>query len=136
MTRLLDGLERAGLVERGSCETDRRVVYAVLTETGLEKLREASQTHVPQVETFLTARFDDDELSELRRLSRPSRRGRRLGRLRPSRVAQGSRKFCQYRLGVGPRCPWYFDPIPSEPYGRSAGSVSWTNDSWPIFMRG
>ena len=32
---------------------------------GLEKLREASQTHVPQVETFLTARFDDDELSEL-----------------------------------------------------------------------
>ena len=66
VTRLLDGLERAGLVERGSCETDRRVVYAVLTETGLEKLREASQTHVPQVETFLTARFDDDELSELR----------------------------------------------------------------------
>src|SRR5438094_27259 len=31
ITRLLDGLEKSGLVERGSCDTDRRVVYAVLT---------------------------------------------------------------------------------------------------------
>src|SRR6187455_1322900 len=42
ITRLLDGLERAGYVERGTCETDRRVVYAVLTEAGLRKVREAS----------------------------------------------------------------------------------------------
>ena len=24
-------------------------------------------------------------------------------------------KFCQYRLGVGPRCPWYFEPSEPEP---------------------
>lgn len=66
ITRLLDGLERAGLVDRGSCDSDRRVVYAVLTDSGLAKLREASETHVPQVEAFLAARFDDDELAELR----------------------------------------------------------------------
>jgi len=66
VTRLLDGLERGGLVERGSCDTDRRVVYAVLTESGLAKLREASETHVPQVEAFLAARFDDGELTDLR----------------------------------------------------------------------
>jgi DNA-binding MarR family transcriptional regulator len=65
VTRLLDGLERAGFVERGSCDTDRRVVYAVLTEAGLAKLRDASESHVPQVEAFLAARFDDDELAEL-----------------------------------------------------------------------
>lgn len=65
ITRLLDGLERAGLIERASCETDRRVVYAVLTEPGLEKLREASKSHVPQVEAFFAARFDDDELTDL-----------------------------------------------------------------------
>ena len=69
ITRLLDGLERAGLVDRGSCDSDRRVVYAVLTDSGLAKLREASETHVPQVEAFLAARFDDDELAELAELS-------------------------------------------------------------------
>ena len=34
VTRLLDGLERAGFVDRGACESDRRVVYAVLTDVG------------------------------------------------------------------------------------------------------
>jgi hypothetical protein len=29
--------------------------------------------------------------------------------------AQGERKFSQYRDGVGPRCPWYFDPTPRDP---------------------
>lgn len=66
VTRLLDGLERSGLVDRGSCESDRRVVYAVLTDSGLAKLREAAATHVPQVEAFLAARFDAEELAELR----------------------------------------------------------------------
>src|SRR5262245_66633897 len=35
ITRLLDGLERSGRVERGSCESDRRVVYAVLHAEGV-----------------------------------------------------------------------------------------------------
>ncbi len=47
----------------------------------------------------------------------------------------GSRsKFCQYLLGVGPFWPWYFEPSSPEPYGLSAGSESWTNESWPIFI--
>ncbi len=46
-----------------------------------------------------------------------------------------SSKFFQYRLGVGPRWPWYLEPRPSLPYGCSAASVSWTNESWPIFIR-
>src|SRR5919197_6519564 len=40
ITRLLDGLEKVGFVERASCSSDRRVVYAVLTEAGLRKLRQ------------------------------------------------------------------------------------------------
>jgi len=32
VTRLLDGLERAGYAEKGSCDTDARITYAVLTE--------------------------------------------------------------------------------------------------------
>lgn len=65
ITRLLDGLERAGLVERASCATDRRVVYAVITDAGLAKLREAAATHFAEVEELFGARFDDDELAGL-----------------------------------------------------------------------
>ena len=65
VTRLLDGLERAGFVERGSCDSDRRVVYAVLTDAGLAKLREASGSHVVQIDSYFTARFDDGELDAL-----------------------------------------------------------------------
>ena len=45
VTRLLDGLERSGYVERDSCASDRRVVYAVLTDAGLVKVAEASASH-------------------------------------------------------------------------------------------
>lgn len=65
VTRLLDGLERSGYVERASCSSDRRVVYAVLTEDGLEKLRAASQTHLAQIEMLFRARLDESELDEL-----------------------------------------------------------------------
>jgi len=65
VTRLLDGLERDGFVERGSCDTDRRVVYAVLTDSGLAKLREASESHLAQIDAFFATRFAEDELGEL-----------------------------------------------------------------------
>ncbi len=65
MTRLLDGLERAGYVERGSCAGDRRVVYAVLTEAGLETLRAAAATHFAQVDELFCTRFEEQELDEL-----------------------------------------------------------------------
>ena len=65
ITRLLDGLERSGLVERGSCDTDRRVVYAVLTDDGLAKLREASSSHLPQVDVLFVERFGEGDLEQL-----------------------------------------------------------------------
>lgn len=65
ITRLLEGLERSGYVERGSCDTDRRVVYAVLTEAGLAKQRAASASHVAQIEEYFTSRYEAAELSEL-----------------------------------------------------------------------
>jgi DNA-binding MarR family transcriptional regulator len=65
ITRLLDGLERQGFVERASCSTDRRVVYAVLTDAGMAKLREAAPTHVEQIEELFGARYEQSELEEL-----------------------------------------------------------------------
>ena len=61
ITRLLDGLEQAGYVERASCDSDRRVVYAVLTDVGLAKLHEAARTHLAQVDALFAERLDADE---------------------------------------------------------------------------
>ena len=68
VTRLLDGLEAAGYVERAACASDRRVVYAVITDAGREKLRSASESHVMQVRAFFEARFEEDELAQLAEL--------------------------------------------------------------------
>jgi DNA-binding MarR family transcriptional regulator len=65
ITRLLDGLEAAGYVERGSCDVDRRVVYAVLTDAGLAKLRAASRSHVAQIEELFDEHLDEAEQVEL-----------------------------------------------------------------------
>jgi len=65
VTRLLEGLERQGFVERASCDSDRRVVYAVVTDTGLAKLREAASTHFAEVEELFGGRYEERELSEL-----------------------------------------------------------------------
>jgi DNA-binding MarR family transcriptional regulator len=65
VTRLLDGLEREGLVAREECESDRRVSYAVLTKAGRDKLREASKSHTRQIRELLGGTFDDDELAQL-----------------------------------------------------------------------
>ena len=65
VTRLLDGLERDGLVGRDQCESDRRVSYAVLTKAGRDKLREASKSHTRQIRELFGERFDEDELVQL-----------------------------------------------------------------------
>ena len=68
VTRLLAGLEEAGLVRRDTCAEDRRVIYATLTEKGLAKLNAAHPTHLRGVGELFTDRFDDEELETLRRL--------------------------------------------------------------------
>ena len=68
MTRLLEGLERAGLVERASCPTDRRVVYACLTDAGYRRCSEAAQTHLEDVGRAFFERFSESELVVLAEL--------------------------------------------------------------------
>jgi DNA-binding MarR family transcriptional regulator len=68
ITRLLDGLERSGYVEKGQCESDARVTYAVLTDEGLAKLADASETHVGGIRDVFESRFSEDELETLSRL--------------------------------------------------------------------
>lgn len=68
VTRLLDGLEQAGYVEKGTCDSDARVTYAVLTNAGGKKIREASGTHLEQVRAIVDERFTEEEQRTLAEL--------------------------------------------------------------------
>jgi DNA-binding MarR family transcriptional regulator len=68
ITRLLEGLERGGYVERAKCDTDARVTYAQLTEAGHAKLTEASVTHLEEIGTHFAERFSPEELDALAEL--------------------------------------------------------------------
>ena len=63
ITRLLEGLERGGYVERAACESDARVTYAQLTDAGEVKLREAAETHVADIHEFFRERFSKEEIA-------------------------------------------------------------------------
>jgi len=65
LTRLVDRLEREGLLERCSCEHDARGSYACLTETGRERLEEARGTHLAVVREHFFSHFSEGELDML-----------------------------------------------------------------------
>ena len=66
ITRLLDGLQRGGYVEKASCASDARVVYARLTDLGVEKLDAASRDHFASITDLFGERFSAEELEMLR----------------------------------------------------------------------
>ncbi len=65
ITRLLSGLEQSGFVERASCPSDGRVVYAQLTDEGYAKLRAAAATHLEGIRGLFSSRFSARELESL-----------------------------------------------------------------------
>ena len=70
ISRLVDRLVSDGLVQRHTCESDGRGVYAVLTEQGHRRLRRAAVTHLRGVREHFTERLSQPELDELARLLR------------------------------------------------------------------
>ena len=68
VTRLLDGLESAGLVEKARCESDARVTYAVLTDAGLKKCEDVRETHLADIDELFASRFEPAEREQLAEL--------------------------------------------------------------------
>jgi DNA-binding MarR family transcriptional regulator len=68
ITRLLDGLERAGWVEKVRCDSDARVVYAALTPAGTQKCEDARETHLADIDELFGSRFSDEERNALAEL--------------------------------------------------------------------
>ena len=55
ITRMLDRLESADLVEKAKCSTDARVTYAVLTDKGRSRLKAAGKSHDAVIEDMVGA---------------------------------------------------------------------------------
>lgn len=68
LTRLVDRLEREGLVTREPSPDDARGTYTVLLPEGLRRLRGAVPVHLAGVQRHWLAHFDDVELETLGRL--------------------------------------------------------------------
>ena len=65
LTRLVERLERDGLLSRADCPDDARGSLAVLTDEGMSRLAQARKTHLRGVRERFLDRFDDDELERL-----------------------------------------------------------------------
>ena len=65
LTRMVDRLEREGLLERCSCDHDARGSYACLTEAGRDRVEAARVTHLAVVREHFFARFSEAEMSVL-----------------------------------------------------------------------
>jgi DNA-binding MarR family transcriptional regulator len=65
LTRLVDRLEREGLLERCSCQHDARGAYACLTDDGRVRMAEARRTQLSVVNEQFISRFSEQELGEM-----------------------------------------------------------------------
>ncbi len=65
ITRSVDRLATAGLVERRRNPADGRSAFVTLTRRGLRRLREAQVTHHATVRELLFARLDLEDLAQL-----------------------------------------------------------------------
>ena len=65
VTRLVDRLEREGLLVRDACDDDGRGLYAVLTRKGEDLLERARPTHLAGVRERFLSHFSEDELEQM-----------------------------------------------------------------------
>ncbi|WP_068929176.1 MarR family winged helix-turn-helix transcriptional regulator [Planobispora rosea] len=64
LTRLIDRLQRDGLVEREACASDARGLFAVLTDAGALRLAEATPTYLRGIRAQFLDVLDATELRQ------------------------------------------------------------------------
>ena len=65
LTRMVDRLERQGLLERHKGERDPRQVFACITKAGLERLAETTPTHLAGVRRMFLERLSQPQVKQL-----------------------------------------------------------------------
>jgi MarR family 2-MHQ and catechol resistance regulon transcriptional repressor len=65
VTRVVDRMERDGLLTRQACPSDRRSSYAVVTAAGMQRLDETLPGHLRIIEQWFTGQLDPAGLRSL-----------------------------------------------------------------------
>ncbi|GAA1584687.1 MarR family winged helix-turn-helix transcriptional regulator [Actinoplanes couchii] len=65
VTRVVDRMERSGLVRREACPTDRRSSYAVITDDGMQRLDEVLPGHLELLQRWYVGLLPEDRLTQL-----------------------------------------------------------------------
>src|SRR5829696_6222509 len=65
MSRLVDRLERNGLICRAACSNDARGAFACITSKGLELIAEARPTHLAGIRRRFLAHLSEEERDQL-----------------------------------------------------------------------
>lgn len=65
VTRVVDRMERDGILRRRACPSDRRSSYAVVTDAGMARLHETLPGHLELIEQWFTGQLPPDELAQL-----------------------------------------------------------------------
>jgi len=65
MTRVVNRLEKQGLIQRAKCDEDGRGWNAVLTDSGLERLEKAWPTHLVSVRRHILDHLGGHDLAHL-----------------------------------------------------------------------
>ena len=68
VTRLLDGLEEAGLVENVHCRDDARVTWARLTQDGVETIECVGVSHAERLRSLFRDTLSEGEVAQLSEL--------------------------------------------------------------------
>ncbi|WP_344838208.1 MarR family winged helix-turn-helix transcriptional regulator [Actinocorallia longicatena] len=68
MTRLIDRMEKAGLVSRYASDTDRRVQKASLTDKGRATLDHANRVHTQTLRRVFAGALDEDQRESLKHI--------------------------------------------------------------------
>ncbi len=66
LSHLVDRLEKAGLLRRESCPSDRRGTFAVLTQEGLAMQERMWAVYAESITETFASQLDDDEVKALR----------------------------------------------------------------------
>ena len=65
VTRVVDRMDRDGLVRREACASDRRSSYAVVTDDGVARLEEAVPGHLALVQEWFIGQLTPEQLTGL-----------------------------------------------------------------------
>jgi len=65
VTRVVDRMDREGLIRREACASDRRSSYAVVTEAGLDRLDEVLPGHLELVQRWFIDQLPPEQLGQM-----------------------------------------------------------------------